>query len=306
MLPHHQGGEEEQRRFQIEAETIAQIQHPNIVQIYEVGEHEGCAYFSLEFCPGGSLDHYLSKMVLSHHQVASVIRDIASAVQAAHEANILHRDLKPANVLLTPKSLTAWNKIPSHSNEKKEYPLESFLVKVTDFGTAKKLDVEPNTLTGMIIGTPAYLSPEQAQALELGFTSDVYALGAVLYELLTGLPPFRGVTTYETVSQIIHNEPVPPRHISPEIPIDLETICLKCLNKETASRYVSAQALVDDLSNYLSGRPIIARPISPPQRAWRWCKRNPVVACLLTSIVSCIYRWHPRSQPLLGCGQKLI
>lgn len=278
MLPQHQENEEERRRFQTEAEAIAQIQHPNIVQIYEVGEQEECAFFSLEFCPAGSLDRYLSGTVLSHRQVASVIRDMASAVHAAHDVNILHRDLKPGNVLLTPKSTSDWENAP----------FESLTIKVTDFGTAKKMDVEPNTLTGMIIGTPAYLSPEQAQAQALGPTSDVFALGAVLYELLTGRPPFRGVTTFDTICQIVQNDPVPPRQLSPEIPIDLETICLKCLEKNPNRRYETAKEVEQDLERYLQGEPIQARPISSVERAVKWVKRRPAVSSLLFALLVAI------------------
>ncbi|HEX5442202.1 MAG TPA: serine/threonine-protein kinase, partial [Pirellulales bacterium] len=244
-------------RFKSEAEAVARLQHENIVQIYEVGEHEGKPFFALEFCPGGSLDRKLAGTPLRPRDAAQLTESLARAVQAAHAAKVVHRDLKPANVLLAADGRP----------------------KITDFGLAKKLDDAGVTATGMVMGTPSYMAPEQASgAKDVGPAADIYALGAILYELLTGRPPFKGATPLDTMVQVTRIEPVPPRQLQPTVPRDLETICLKCLEKAPAKRYPTAQALGEDLCRYLDGKPVVARPVGVAGRTVRWVRRNTVVA----------------------------
>jgi hypothetical protein len=253
-------GPEERDRFHREAEAIARLQHPHIVQVYEVGEHGGLPFFSLELCSGGSLADQLDGTPWPAARAAELVRTLAGAMQAAHRANVVHRDLKPANVLLTADGQ----------------------LKVTDFGLAKKLDEVGHTPTGAIVGTPSYMAPEQAggKPKEIGPLADVYALGVILYELLTGRPPFKAATSLDTVLQVLSEEPVAPRSLNPAVPRDLETICLKCLEKDPHRRYGSAAALAEELQCWLAGRPISARPVGNAERLWRWGRRNPLVAFL--------------------------
>jgi len=252
-------------RFTREATALAQLQHPNIVQIYEVNEHDGQPYFSLEFVEGGSLAQKLSGTPMPPKDAAALVETLAAAIDAAHEKGIIHRDLKPANVLLTKDGTP----------------------KITDFGLAKKMEDDGRTRTGAIMGTPSYMAPEQASGLvkELGPLADVYALGAILYEALTGRPPFKGATLLDTLEQVRSTEPVPPSRLQTKCPRDLETICLKCLQKEPSRRYSTALTLAQDLRRFQEGRPIRAQPVSRSEIAWRWCQRNPVVAGLLTVVV---------------------
>ncbi len=252
-------------RFRTEAEAIARLQHPNIVQVYEVGEQEGKPFFSLEFCSGGSLDKKLVGTPLKPMDAAKLVETLARAMQAAHDKNVIHRDLKPANVLLT----------------------EDGTAKITDFGLAKKLDVTGQTESGAIMGTPSYMAPEQAggKSKEVGPLVDVYALGAMLYELLTGRPPFKAATPLDTVLQVLSDEPVPPRQLQSKTPRDLESVCLKCLRKEPGKRYATAQELAEDLHRFQAGQPVRARRLGIVERGWRWCRRNPVVAGLTAPIV---------------------
>ena len=251
-------------RFQTEAEAIARLRHPNIVQVYEVGEHERKPFFSLEFCGGGSLEKKLGGTPLPSKEAASLVGTLARAMQAAHEQKVIHRDLKPANVLLA----------------------EDGTPKITDFGLAKKLDEAGQTASGAVMGTPSYMAPEQAggKSNEIGPLTDVYALGAILYECLTGRPPFKAATALDTILQLVGDEPVPPTKLQSKTPRDLETICLKCLEKEPRRRYTSARELADDLRRYLAGEPIRARPVGRAERAAKWVRRNPVVAALLTAV----------------------
>jgi tetratricopeptide (TPR) repeat protein len=253
-------------RFHTEAEAVARLQHPNIVQIHEVRKHAGLPYFSLEFVAGGSLEKKLAGKPLPAREAAPLVETLARAMQYAHEHGIIHRDLKPANVLLTADGTP----------------------KITDFGLAKKLDdgESSQTRTGTVMGTPSYMAPEQARGdhKEIGPAADTYALGAILYELLTGRPPFQGATFLDTVEQVQFQEPVPPTRLQPKVPRDLETICLKCLQKEPAKRYASAGALADDLRRFLNEEPIRARPVRAPERLWRWCRKNPRTASLSAAV----------------------
>jgi serine/threonine-protein kinase len=253
-------------RFQIEAEAVAALQHPNIVQIYEVGEHDGIPYFSLEYVGGGSLDRKIKHEPLPPREAAGLVQSLAVAMDYAHERGIVHRDLKPANVLMTADGLP----------------------KITDFGLAKRLDDidSSQTQAGTILGTPSYMAPEQAEGevKEVGTLADVYSLGAVLYQLLTGRPPFQGTTLLETLELVRTQEPVPPRQLQPKLPRDLETICLKCLQKLPAKRYINAGALATDLGHYLADEPIQARPVGRVERLWRWCYRNPGIAALTAAV----------------------
>jgi hypothetical protein len=251
-------GEAERARFQIEAEAIARLQHPNIVQVYEVGEYEGNPFFSLEFCPGGSVDKKLNGTPLPPAEAASLVQTLARAVQAAHERGVIHRDLKPANILLGSDNTP----------------------KITDFGLAKKLDASGQTGSGAILGTPSYMAPEQAggKNREVGPAADVYALGAILYECLTGRPPFKAATTPETLLQVLSDEPVPVRQLQPKTPRDLETICHKCLEKEVGKRYGSVAELAEELRRFSAGEPIAARPVGAVERGLKWARRRPALA----------------------------
>ena len=252
-------------RFRSEAEAVARLQHPRIVQIFEVGDHAGLPFFSLEFVDGGTLANKLHGKPLAPREAAQLVEALAQGIQAAHQAGVVHRDLKPANVLLT-----------RHGEPK-----------ITDFGLAKRLDDDSGRTTeGAIMGTPSYMAPEQAagRVQELGPAVDVYALGAILYECLTGRPPFLGATLLETLEQVRAREPVPPTQLQPKTPRDLETICLKCLQKETRKRYASATELAADLRRYLNGEPIHARPVGSVERAVKWARRRPAVAGLLAVV----------------------
>jgi WD40 repeat protein len=250
-------------RFRGEAEAAARLAHPNVAQVYEVGEHAGLPFFSMEFCPGGSLAQKLAGTPLPPRQAAALVETLARAVQAAHDKGVVHRDLKPANVLLDADGTP----------------------KVTDFGLAKRLDEPGLTVTGAVLGTPSYMAPEQAAGRkDVGPAADVYALGAIVYECLTGRPPFKAATPLDTVLQVLSDEPVPPRRLQPKVPRDLETVCLACLHKEPGKRYASAAQLADDLGRFLRGEPVRAQPVGPAGRLWRVCRRNPVVAGLATAL----------------------
>jgi len=258
-------GQAELQRFRTEAEAIARLQHPNIVQIYEVGEQNGLPYFSLEFCDGGSLDRKLNGTPLPPLEAANLVETLARAMQVAHDKGIIHRDLKPANILLAADGTP----------------------KITDFGLAKKLDEAGHTATGAIVGTPSYMAPEQAsgQTKELSPACDVYALGAVLYECLTCRPPFKAVTALDTLLQVMTDEPVSPRGLNAEVPRDLEVICLQCLHKEPHRRYDSALSLAKDLRRWQAGEPISARPVGSVERGLKWIKRNPLTATLSSAVL---------------------
>jgi WD40 repeat protein/tetratricopeptide (TPR) repeat protein len=275
-------GSEELARFRAEAEAVARFQHPHIVQIHEVGQHDGLPFFSLEFVDGGSLAQKLAGTPVSPAEAAQLAETLARTMHAAHQSHIVHRDLKPANILLRTKA-----EIPNPIAEGEVGRLSNFEPKVSDFGVAKELDDDSGqTRTGQILGSPSYMAPEQAaaKAREVGPLTDVYALGAILYEMLTGRPPFKGANARDTLEQVRVQEVVPPSRLQPTVPRDLETICLKCLQKEPQQRYTSALALAEDLRRFRAGEPILARPVGPFERLWRWRQRNRLVANLAAAV----------------------
>jgi serine/threonine protein kinase/Tfp pilus assembly protein PilF len=262
VLAGSHAGPDEQARFLAEAEAVAHLQHPHIVQIYETGQHNGLPFMALEFVEAGSLARKIKDAPLAAAEAARVVEQLARGMAYAHSRGIVHRDLKPENVLL------AGDGTP----------------KVTDFGLAKRVDGGSDlTQTGAIMGTPSYMAPEQARggSKAVGPAADVYALGAILYQLLTGRPPFQAPTAHETVFQVIMEDPVPPRQLNARLPRDLETICLKCLRKEVGKRYPSALALADDLHRFLASEPIQARPVRLWERGLKWARRRPALAALV-------------------------
>lgn len=291
-------GDLELARFRAEGEAVARLQHPNIVQIYEVGEQEGRAYFSLEFVDGGSLDARLAGTPLPAKQAAQLLEIMARAVNFAHERGIVHRDLKPANVLLhiADCTLETGAHLEETSPQFAVCNLQSAIPKITDFGLAKQMGTPSGqTRTGAILGTPSYLAPEQADSKkDIGPGADIYALGAILYEMLTGRPPFHGESPLDTILMVLAQEPVAPTRLQPKVPRDLETICLQCLQKDPRKRYTTALDLAEDLRRYRNGETIRARPAGPAERLWRWCRRNPVPASLLLAVTlgSAFGLWH--------------
>jgi WD40 repeat protein/serine/threonine protein kinase len=257
---------EDVQRFHREAESAANLDHPNIVPVYEVGEHEGQHYFSMKLVDGGSLAQRLPKGEFGHitkslqRKAVKLLATVARAVHHAHQRGVLHRDLKPGNILID-------NQITPY---------------VTDFGLAKRVEGSADrTHSGVIVGTPSYMAPEQARSEKvLSKAVDVYSLGAILYEMLTGRPPFKANTPLDTVLQVIDGAPESVRRLNPVVDLDLETICLKCLDKRPHRRYPSAEALAEDLENWLESKPILARPVGPTERLWLWCRRKPVIAGL--------------------------
>ena len=273
MILDADAGAEERARFRTEAQAVAQLQHANIVHVYEVGVADGQPFFSLEYIDGVSLHRKVRDNVAPPREAALLVKQLAEAMDYAHQRGIIHRDLKPANVLLT----------------------RSGTPKITDFGLAKRIEDRDSGLTraGAVLGTPSYMSPEQAEGRldEVGPLTDVYSLGAILYDLLTGRAPFRGATVLDTLEQVRRREPAPPMQLQPSVPRDLETICLKCLQKDKAKRYAGAAELAADLERFLKGEPIQARPIGRCARVWRWCQRNPRAAALTAALVALIVGW---------------
>jgi serine/threonine protein kinase/tetratricopeptide (TPR) repeat protein len=276
-------------RFHHEARTVARLNHPNIVQVYEIGSHEGLPYIALEYVAGGSLAR-LAGSPQPPRVTARLVETLARAVHAAHEQGIVHRDLKPANVLLAlpAKPQAAEGSGAPSAAGGLAGSAADLSPKITDFGLAKQLGPEVEglpdlrTKTGMVVGTPSYMAPEQARGSRtIGPATDVHALGVLLYEMLTGRPPFLAADPLGTLELVCHQEPVPPSQLQAHTPRDLETICLKCLHKEPQRRYATAQALADDLRRFLEGVPILARPVSRLGRGWRWARRKPVLATLV-------------------------
>jgi serine/threonine-protein kinase len=257
-------------RFEAETRAVASLDHPNIVPIYEVGVLEGRHYFTMKLMEGGCLADQMQRFRGRHREVASLLATIARAVHYGHQRGVLHRDLKPANLLLDAAG------VPH----------------VADFGVAKMLDKEARvTQTGSVVGTPSYMAPEQAspRGQPLTVAADVYSLGVILYEMLTGRLPFEAESRDEVLKLLLDAEPLSPRASEPSISRDLETICLKCLEKEPALRYSSAAQLADDLQRYLDGEPTDARPLSRIERAWRWCRRHPLWVGVLATLCWCLF-----------------
>lgn len=253
-------------RFRVEAEAVARLQHPNIVQIYEVGQAQGHPYCVLEFAEGGSLAGRINGTPMDPIEAVQLVETIARAMQLAHSRNVVHRDLKPANILLTADGTP----------------------KVTDFGLARQLDIDSGeTQLGEVVGTPSYMAPEQASgnAHAAGPSADVYALGAILYDCLAGRPPFKGKVVVETLDQVRTRDALPPSHWRPGLPLDLDTICLKCLRKEPEKRYASAKELADELARYQRGEPILARPVGRVERAVKWVRRNKISTLAVVAVL---------------------
>ena len=281
MIRTARGNGKLRERFRREAESVARLQHPNIVQIYEVGEVGGEPFLSLEYVEGTSLDRRLDGRPIPSVLAARLLLIVARAIQFAHDRGVVHRDLKPANILLSMQN--------AECRMHNERPGDSAfgIPKIADFGLAMQLDDDARlSHDGDILGTPAYMAPEQAagRMRDIGPHSDVYALGAILYELLTGRAPFVGLSAEETVKQVCEQEPVPPRRLLGRLPRDLDTICLKCLEKAPARRYASAADLAEDLRRFLDGEAITARPTGPAECAYRWARRSPAAATLLACV----------------------
>lgn len=272
----------ERARFQREAEAVARLQHPNIVQIYEIGEQNGLPYFSLEFVNAGSLAQFLGNQPQPARMCAALVEELALAMHYAHKRGIVHRDLKPANILLHLDESSIF-KDGQLTDSTVFRNLLAYVPKITDFGLAKHMGGEEGPFrAGAIVGTPSYMAPEQARGTSgaIGPAADVYALGAILYEMLTGRPPFSAASVDETAQQVLLQEPMPPTQIQPGIPRDLETICLVCLQKNPAHRYGSAEAIAEDLRRFLANEPILARRTHLPERVVKWAIRRPLLATI--------------------------
>jgi serine/threonine protein kinase len=259
------------QRFRAEAQAAANLQHPNIVAIHEIGQREGQHFFAMEYVDGRDLGKVSAQCATRDAQwlprAAAYVQSVAHAIDYAHAQGILHRDLKPSNILI----------------DATDQP------RVTDFGLAKRIKTDSDlTLSGQILGTPNFMSPEQAagRRRDVGPQSDIYSLGAILYFLLTGRAPFQGLTTHETINKVLHTEPDPPRRLNPSVPRDLEVVCLKCLEKEPSRRYASARAMADDLGRFLHGEPVEARAITATEKLWRVANRHRLVTSLSLSLVA--------------------
>jgi WD40 repeat protein len=287
LLPFGADAPEMLARFRTEVEALARLQLPNIVAVYEVGEQDGRPYFTMEYVPGPSLAEVLDGRPQPVTGSARLIEVLARTMHAVHQRGIIHRDLKPANILLassegvSDEATDTPHRSPLTTHHS---PLTTHHPKITDFGLAKdQTDARKLTQSGTAMGTPCYMAPEQARSKGRGVgpAADIYALGAILYEMLTGRPPFEAATAAETITELLHDEPLSPSRLRPKLPRDLTTICLKCLEKASRKRYASAWELAEDLRRFLAGEPIRARPVGLVERTVRWCRRRPMVAALL-------------------------
>jgi eukaryotic-like serine/threonine-protein kinase len=299
------------RRFEAEAAAVARLRHPNIVQIYDIGNCDGLPYFSMEYVPGGSLAERLGGEPQPIRWAARLVADLADAVQAAHDAGVIHRDIKPGNVLLLDQDTAGQPVTPNAAppgagdaasinaapiRKPETLDLRACVPKITDFGVAKVLDQTVGmTISGALIGTPSYMAPEQAEGrtTEIGPAADIHALGVILYRLITGQLPFKGDSVATTLAMVGTHEPVPPYRLNGRIHRDLETICLKCLRKSPAQRYASAGALAADLRSFLAGEPIKARPVSTLERVWTWCVRRPALAFATVVSLAVVFVFLP-------------
>jgi WD40 repeat protein/serine/threonine protein kinase len=302
-LSHALDGPEDFERFRREAQTLAAIEHPHIVAVYGAGEHHGRPFYGMEYCPGGSLADRLRRSHLHPLEAAALVKTLARAIHAAHQAGIVHRDLKPSNVLLSDADCESRLAESGSSSETiRGWRSEIRNPKLADFGLAKEVDATVQTQSGALLGTPQYMAPEQARGDvgQIGVATDVYGLGALLYECLTGRPPFCAATILQTVLEVIANDAPPPTRFEPGIPRGLETICLKCLNKAPALRYENAAALADDLERFERGEPIRARRVSAAKRTWHGLMRRPVAASLLAATMAAIAISLPLTRWALG------
>src|SRR5262245_44295584 len=279
-------------RFQIEARAAAGLDQPNVVPVYEAGALGPVCFIASAYCPGETLAAWLRQRTqpVPFATAAALVAALADAVQHAHSRGVLHRDLKPTNVILSPANAAGSGL--------------DFIPKVTDFGLAKLLEDGPEvpTQSGAVVGTPAYMAPEQAagQTRAISTAADVYALGVILYEVLTGRPPFQAATALQTLRLVESAEPLPPGRLRPKLPRDLETICLKCLQKDPGRRYASAHALAEDLRRFLAREPVQARPVGGLERLWRWCRRKPALAgvtaalllALVLGVAGILWQWQ--------------
>src|SRR5262245_4431739 len=305
MIRGGSGSANQRARFRAEAEAAAKLTHPGIARVYEFGECAGALYFTLEFCDGGSLANKLDGTPWHPAAAARLAEMLADAVAAAHKLGIVHRDLKPGNILLASPHGSDGGTVTDPSARTFRYAAlrapHGAVPKVADFGISKRLDSPDGpTATGAVVGTPSYMSPEQAsgESKRVGPPADVYALGAVLYELLTGRPPFKAQGVLETLDLVRHQEPVAVRDLNPACPRDLETICLKCLQKAPEKRYAGAAELADDLRRFQEHRLIVARPVGRAEQFAKWVKRNKglsaglaaaVIVLVAGSIVSTVF-----------------
>jgi tetratricopeptide (TPR) repeat protein len=305
-------GAGERARFRAEARAVARLSHPNIVQVFEVGEHDGLPFLALEYIDCPNLAQQLAERPLEFRPAAGLLEALARAVQHAHEQGVVHRDLKPGNVLL---ATTVRARSVRDGPTVADAPRSDVAPKIADFGLAKRIDAQTApTRTGAVVGTPAYMAPEQAEGKSnaIGPAADVWALGAILYECLTGRPPFQAETPVDTLVQVVSAEPTPPRKLQRSIPRDLETICLRCLQKEPGRRYPGALALAEDLKCFQGGEPIAARPVGRAERLWRWCRRKPLVAGLVTALAAALlaggaivyHNWAQRARDRASAREK--
>jgi len=306
--------DEDVKRFYAEAEAAAKLDHPNIVPIFEVGRHEGQHYFSMAFVDGESLARRVAQAPLAPREAAELMKKVAQAIAYAHVEGVIHRDLKPANILLARGRERVCSDrihaVPPHDRPDKSGHYEP---RITDFGLAKRVEADSDlTATGQVLGTPGYMPPEQAggKTDEVGPLSDVYSLGAVLYCVLTGRPPFQASNPLDTLMQVLQQEPIPVRKLNPSVPRDLETICLKCLQKDSRRRYASARELADDLDRYLNGDPIRARRVGRVERTcrWLWKRRRYVAAVTATAAVVMVLAavfFGRSTEELIAAGDEL-